>query len=178
MVASDREKIEARVRTPRIRIIWAMAFVAFAALNFGAIRAMSDAQRALYTAQTMEQYQSSLHTHKVMETLEYGALPMANILTVGLLIGYLRRGSRRFLWGFEIFGVLALALFITIACRHMNDLVEPFLKLVLPFVKPSGPNFTTMGTMITYSTAVVMLVLPQIAIAVAGGFLTRIFRIS
>ena len=74
MVAS-RQSIEAKVRIPRVRIVWAMAFVAFAALNFGAIRAMSDRQREVYTAKTMEEYQSSVHTHKVMEALEFGPFP-------------------------------------------------------------------------------------------------------
>ena len=166
------------MRIPRVRIVWAMAFVAFAALNFGAIRAMSDRQREVYTAKTMEEYQSSVHTHKVMEALEFGALPMANILTVGLVIGFLRPESRRFVWGFVIFGALALALFMIIALLHVEDIVVPFLGLASPLVRPTGPSITNMGIMIAYAAYMAMLTLPQIAIAVAGGFLVRNFRIS
>jgi hypothetical protein len=67
---------------------------------------------------------------------------------------------------------------ISIACLHAEDLVEPFLKLALPFVRPSGLYITTTGMVIAYSTFMVMLVLPQIAIAVAGGLFTRNFQIS
>jgi hypothetical protein len=35
------------MKAPRIQISWIMAFVAFAALNFGAIRLMSDLQSAM-----------------------------------------------------------------------------------------------------------------------------------
>ena len=169
------------MRTPRIKIIWAMAFVAFAALNFGAIRAMSDVRRELYRAQTMEQFNRAMDAHKTVDILQYGALPMANILTLGLLVGCLRRGSRRFVWGFETFGVLVLILFVIIACFRVNDLTElfakSFAKLVTPLVRrPNGSNFPMMDWMIIYSTAIVWLVLPQITIAVAGGFLTRYFQ--
>jgi hypothetical protein len=176
--AYGRELKEANVKIPRIRIAWVMAFVALAALSFGAIRAMSDVQRAVYNTKTMNEYNISIYMNKFIDLLEWGALPMANVLTVGLLIGCLCHGSRRFMWGFETFGAMALALFIWIACLHADDLVTAYVKLILPFVRPNGPNITTLGMMIAYSTLMVMLVLPQIVIAVAGGFLTRNFRVS
>ena len=103
---------------------------------------------------------------------------MANILTVGLVIGFLRPESRRFVWGFVIFGALALALFMIIALLHVEDIVVPFLGLASPLVRPTGPSITNMGIMIAYAAYMAMLTLPQIAIAVAGGFLVRNFRIS
>jgi hypothetical protein len=37
-----------------------------------------------------------------------GALPMANVLAVGILVGQQRPGSRQFLLGFEAFGAMAM----------------------------------------------------------------------
>jgi hypothetical protein len=50
----------------------------------------------------------------VGELLVGGALPMATLLVVVLLIGYRRRSSRLFILGFESFGALALALYVVL----------------------------------------------------------------
>ena len=50
-----------------------------------------------------------------MSLLILGALPMANVLAVGILIGQRRPGSRPFLLGFEAFGAMALALYVALA---------------------------------------------------------------
>src|SRR4051794_21903333 len=80
---------------PRFRIAWGMVAVAIAALDFAAIRASLEFREAVL--------------------LVLGALPMANVLAVGILIARQRPGSRPFLLGFEAFGAMALALFITVA---------------------------------------------------------------
>ena len=64
------------MRVLRFRIARVMVFVALAALNFTAIRAVSD-------------YADPRGT-----LLGVGALPMANVLAVGPLIGYRSRRSR------------------------------------------------------------------------------------
>jgi hypothetical protein len=157
-----------------------MAFVAFTALNFGAIRVMSDFQTAIYTAKTMDEFEKAVRIHRVIDALKFGAIPMANVLAAGFLIGYLRRarGNRRFLWGFEVFGTIALALYIAIACHYADSLLTFCLTLLGPLVKRTGPYMTTMQIVIAYSAWIVMHVLPQLLIAVIGGFLTRNFRIS
>jgi hypothetical protein len=68
-----------------------MVLVAIAALNFGAIRAL---WYDLATGRNSNR----------LEVLGLGALPMANVLAVGLWINLGRRGSRPFLLGFEVFG--------------------------------------------------------------------------
>jgi hypothetical protein len=168
------------MKAPRIQISWIMAFVAFAALNFGAIRLMSDLQSAIYGAKTYAEFQEFVRMHKVADALKFGAIPMVNVLAVGLLIGYAGRGrmNRRFLWGFEVFGTIALALFIAIACLYADSLIMPYLMLVEPLVQRNGPYITTIGKLIGYSACTVMLVLPQVVVAGIGGFLTRNFRIS
>jgi hypothetical protein len=153
-----------------------MAFVAVAALNFGAIRGMSDIKSAIYGAKTNEEFQASVRMLETITVLKLGALPMANVLAVGLLIGYWRRQSRRFLCGFEVFGATGLALFIAGARLFPDILVMPYLRLVGPFVGP-GPYISALEILIAYSACSVMLVLPQVVIAIIGGVLTRNFRV-
>ena len=83
------------MKMPRFRIAWIMVAVAIAALDFAAIRASLDIREAVLFV--------------------LGALPMANVLAVGILIAQQRPGSRPFFLGFEAFGAMALALFITVA---------------------------------------------------------------
>src|SRR5437867_3038453 len=71
---------------PRFRIGSMMVLVAIAALNFAAIRVASN------------------YREPTRDLLVTGALPMANVLVVGLLMGCHYRQSRRFLWGLEVFG--------------------------------------------------------------------------
>jgi hypothetical protein len=85
------------VKIPPFRIAWAMAFVAVIALEFGAIRALS-------VIQLRANIEGSRHLSLMIGALALGAVPMANVLAVGLLIGLWRRGTHPFLWGFETFG--------------------------------------------------------------------------
>jgi hypothetical protein len=167
------------MEAPRIRIRWLMAVVAFFALNLGAIRAISDIESAIYAAKIHEDYQASVRMLETTTALKLGALPMANILGAGHMIGNSGRGSRRFLWGILAFGAATLALFVAAACFCADSLVLPNLRLTLaPSVGIRPPVITTIPPVIVYSAATFMLVLPQAAFAVIGGFLTRNFRIS
>jgi hypothetical protein len=82
------------MKVPRFRIAWLMVIVAMVAINIA-------------TMKTEWNYGSPFR-----ELLLMGNLLMANTLVVGLLIGFWCRRSRRFLLGFEAFGVTALSLFI------------------------------------------------------------------
>jgi hypothetical protein len=79
---------------PRFRIAWLMVAVAIAGINFAAIRALLDLNGT------------------AAQLLLVGALPMANVLIVGIMIARQRVRSRPFLLGFEVFGAIALALYI------------------------------------------------------------------
>jgi hypothetical protein len=74
------------VKLHRIRIAWVMFAIAIAALDFAAIRAFLD------------------YPGPFGEELLLGALPMSNVMAVGILIGRWRPGSSSFLLGFEKFG--------------------------------------------------------------------------
>src|SRR3954447_665511 len=94
-----------------------MVAVAIAALDFAAIRAFLNFPE--------------------VGLLVLGALPMANVLAVGILVGQQRPGSRPFLLGFEAFGGMALAFFVTFAlaifCIDNSALISSYL---IPVVQP------------------------------------------
>src|SRR4051794_35774045 len=101
-----------------------MVFVTLAVLDLGAIRALSSLQ---FRANR----DGSLRLAQTIGALLLGALPMANVLMFGLVIGLPRRGRRPFLLGFETFGATALALYIAGVSLFTEELVRPFFDLVL-----------------------------------------------
>jgi hypothetical protein len=185
------------MKAPRFRLSRAIAFVALAAFNFGAIRAWSDLKaaermRASPDFEALERYRlggdwagyDSLHKRIVTnqirasnneirsDLLVTGALPMGNILVVGLLIVHRRRRSRPFLSGFGAFGAMAMAIYIVgVSCSTEMGL-RPYLELVFyPLRKSFGQS--THFYLIACSVFVLMFVLPQVAFALIGGFLFR-----
>jgi hypothetical protein len=93
------------VKVPRFRIASIMVVVAIAALNLVAIRALFGFRSLMG------------------ELLTVGALPMANVLAVGLLIGHWRPGNRPFLLGFVAFGAMALATYVAMATCFPREIV-------------------------------------------------------
>jgi hypothetical protein len=142
------------MKVPRFRIAWLIVFVALAALNFAVLRAAGNATGAL---------------------LALGAMPMATVLAIGLIIGYRRDGSRPFLLGFESFGAMALALFaVLVACFGAKMLESYSRTFVDPLSKIIGPDQPLIHTPVAY----VALALPQVTFALMGGFLSRKYRIT
>jgi hypothetical protein len=138
-----------------------MVAIAIAALNFGAIRAMIG-----FESQT-----SAL--------LLLGALPMANVLAVGMLIGQQRPGIRPFLMGFEAFGAMALALYVALSFWLYHELIDLYLAaLIGPLEKIIGKDRPFVLIPIGCFIDVVMLGWPQVAFALIGGLLSRTFKIT
>jgi hypothetical protein len=145
------------MKVPRFRIAWVMVVVALAALNFAVFRAAVDA-----------------HT-KIGVLLALGAMPMASVLAIGLIIGYRRHGSRPFLLGFESFGAMALALFAALVVLFGEKVLESYTRIFIdPLSKIIGPD----RPLIHIPVAYVALGLPQVAFALMGGFLSRKYRIT
>ncbi len=154
---------EVVVKVPRIQIAWVMVAVAFAALDFLAIRAFLDSPSAWG------------------EELLLGALPMANVLPVGLLIGQRCPKSRPFVLGFELFGALALASYVAIALlfpRPFGPLYPYVSTLLDPIAAMIGRNRPFVFLPTACFVVVVMLALPQLALAVVGGFLARWYKVT
>ena len=135
---------------PGFRTAWLMVFVALVALNLATIKTVLD------------------HRNPFKEMLLMGALPMANVLVIGLLIGYRCRKSRRFILGFEAFGAMALSLFIA----SIYPMISLHYRL---FIEPYGMSWTHI--VIGNSITVAMIGSSQLAFALLGGFLSRKFGI-
>ena len=154
------------MKIPRFRIAWVMVAVAIAALDFGAIRAL------------LARHGSALDDQRSM-CLLLGALPMANVLAVGMLIGQRRPGSRPFLLGFEAFGAMALAFYIALASCFPREVVLPYVTPVLaPIERTIGNDRPFVMIPIVCVVAVALLGWPQVAFALAGGFLSRRFKVT
>ena len=150
------------MKAPRFRIAWIMVAVAVAAINFAPIRALNDPGLGGVL-------------------LVVGALPVANVLVVGMLIARKRPGSRPFLLGFEVFGALALALYLVAVpyAGSRGGLWDRYLSQVFdplhPVLQPYGPfAVTAIGLFVGF----VMLVGPQFVFAVIGGLLSRRFKVT
>jgi hypothetical protein len=145
------------MRLPRFRIAWLMGFVALVALNLAMIRALSE-----------------IRYLKIISLLELGALPMANVLAVSALVRHRRPGSRPFLVGFELFGMVALVLYVASVSYFPNQVVG---TLVAPWATPVkesiGGHRPYVFIPILFTGIVVMLCLPQVTFALIGGLLSR-----
>jgi hypothetical protein len=142
-----------------------MATVAIVALNFGIMR----------------EWAYNTDGHNTNQVLIVGGLPMANALAVGLLVGRQRLRTRPFLMGFEVFGAMALVLFVVATIQFTGLWFEPYLGLGLNpimnfFGKPMTLSLAQVGCLC--SVVAVMLGLPQLAFALVGGLVFRRFRIA
>ena len=135
----------------RFRIVSLMVLVALAALNAAAIRAVLG------------------RSDRFNELWAMGALPMANALVVGMLIGYRHRQSRgiRFVYGFESFGVTALTLYVAGMWLY-PDMTGMHFRL---FIEPHGVSLVTINVVIFDCIPLAMVGLTQFAFALVGGFL-------
>jgi hypothetical protein len=144
---------------PRFRIALIMLIVAITALDLGAIRAISDFES------------------RFLFLLCVVTLPMANILAVGLLLTFLHPLRRHFLRGFEVFGAMALVLFVVLAMRA-EGLVEFYLipPMALygatigppPPIRQSWPSYQLLFGFCFLSLWATW---PQLVFALMGGFL-------
>jgi hypothetical protein len=139
-----------------------MVAVAIAALDLAALRTMFGSRTS--------------------ETLLLGALPMANILAVGILVGQQRPGSRPFLLGFEAFGAMAVALFVALVIFLPYDAYDPIRSSLALWIEPMekviGWDRPFLFVPIACFGIVVMLGWPQVAFALLGGLLSRRFKIT
>jgi hypothetical protein len=149
------------VRLPRFRIAWLMVAVIIAALEFWAIRAVTD------------------NRGPVSDSLVVGALPMASFLVVGLLIGLRHPWSRRFILGFEVFGAAALAVYIAVAICFTEELDKSYLEIAISPVRETigRTGWTNSRLLTAYFILSIWASLPLLAFALLGGFLSRKFRI-
>jgi hypothetical protein len=147
------------MKPPRLRIVWVMILVAFAALEFAAIRAVIDLGGP------------------TNYLLGLGAMPMANILVAGSLVGRRCLGGRAFLVGFEVFGAIALASYVVSATAFAREWVIPYISLMhtplMAHIDSSISMPLPFYAVVYYLVLAVLLGLPLLGCALIGGFLCR-----
>jgi len=147
--------MEADLHLPRFSIAGLMAVVLLVAFDCVGVRLILDEQNQSMTT----------------IFLVYGALPMANILAIGLgnLWSNRRSSTPRssFLRGFEVCGAVALLCYVgwvVLWPMTLNDLLG-FVLYPLPF-----------GTL-RIVVGVTLILLPQIAAGVLGGWIARTYDV-
>ena len=153
------------MKLPRFHLTWLMACVAVASLDFAAMRGLSDLAGKHFADREFG---------AICSALSVGALPMVNILAVGLLIGSRHRESRPFVLGFELLGMTALLLYLTSAIVFTKELMLPNLEMsskLLQYIVGSFSVMTTSKVLLAYAIMMVIQFLPQLVIALVGGFL-------
>ena len=145
------------MKAPRFRIASIMVVVAIAGLDFGVIRTMPAIGPPTGVL------------------LVLGALPMANVLPVILLIGQRRPENRPFRLGFVSFGAMALALFVAVTWFCPLEMAIPLTPLTVYLEKTIGSGRPLLSVAAQALALVVILVLPQVVFALIGGFLCRRF---
>jgi hypothetical protein len=138
------------VKIPRLSISGLMAVVLIVALDFGACKALLG---------------GPLFVPDLSDLIVFGALPMANILAIGL-IPFLasrpdQRGRRPALVAFEVFGVAALLVFVgcsLLATRTIHDGVGNLLRAM---------HLNPMPVFLVGASA--LLTLPQVTLALLGS---------
>src|SRR5262249_18900042 len=143
---------EAAVKLPRLTISNLMALVLLVALDIWVCKALPLVGPQLIP--------------DLSDLLIFGALPMANVLAIGLAPLARARGEhegrRPALVGFEVGGLVALIVFIACSLTMTHPIHEGVGHLLKTIgLVPPGPVFLT--------AAVILLLLPQLALALLGA---------
>ena len=153
---------------PRFRINWLIGCIALVALNFGVMRLLDDLGHR-QTALT--------HTDRFLHVTQHwvvGGLPMLNTLGIVLVIGLRRVGSHRFVWGFALSGAIALALYVAAVGLYFDEIERAFHELLAPIAVALANGQTVLSAekaLVMMCVGAVTLLLPQLAVALLGGFL-------
>ena len=146
------------MKDPRFSISWLMAVVLILALDFGAARAL---------------LRSPLFVPDLSDLLVYGALPMVAVLAIGSM--YLLKskldpgGGSHALVGFLAFGMTALILYLGGSLLATHTIHFGVGYVVRSMGVHPGPIFLV--------GAVALLLLPQLVMALLGGWLGRRYKI-
>jgi hypothetical protein len=161
------------MKIPRFRIGSVMVVIGIVAVDIWPIRSLVATASA------------------VKFLLAIGALPMANILVVALMRAKGRHGSRSFSAGFLVFGGIALALYVALTVSSFSDdgfhgpsnqyskvVVSCLVELLTLVERYVGSVRPLIFFPVLYGGIVVLLGAPQLAFALMGGFMFRMFKIT
>jgi hypothetical protein len=145
--------------TPRISVQSVMAAMIVIALDCVMVRAV-ESRPGLTTT---------------LQLVIWGALPMANLLAVGLALLLRESGGRRpFLRGFVAFGAIALGAFVGCALLWRGWIVERLETILTPLVGAMDSDISPAWmAIVQLGVLPAFLLLPQLLVALVGGVLTR-----
>jgi hypothetical protein len=151
------------MRLLRVRIADCMFLVGLIAVDSAAVRSLFALAAGSYNGTFWPAAWSMI----------IGALPMSNVLAVALLLAYRRPGSRSFLLGFLAAGAAALALFLVLTVCCYQSAIAPCLNVVYGVMRrvvdPGWPVVVLFP--ITFLIDFVSFILPQLVVALVGGFI-------
>jgi hypothetical protein len=151
--------MEAAVKLPRLTISGLMTLVLLVALDIWACKGLLMG--------------GPLFVPDLSDLLVFVALPMANILAIGLYPFLMLRHEdgegRHGLVGFEVGGLAALLIFLACSLTMTHPLHEGVGHLLTSIGLVHGPVFLV--------SAATLLLLPQVALALLGARLGRTYRI-
>jgi hypothetical protein len=151
------------MRMPRVRVSWAMAFIAMVAMELAVLRAIVRFNSLSFT------------TAWVVQIVGLACQGVLTVLAIGLLAGYHRRAVRPFLVGFGAFGIAALPLFTMGVVAYSQELIIFSQTAVRPIVElfSNGPLVSSVSHWLIAGIIEVVISLPLLAFAAIGGFLTH-----
>jgi hypothetical protein len=136
-----------------------MVVVAIVALDLGALRALLNLKYPLNA--------------KSPAIVGLGALPMMNVLAICMVVAGSRRGASALMRCILASGAVSLALYVAVALLFDELLLMRYLyvgmELALRTIRPYWP---VVPVAVLYSIAIVMLALPQFAVALFAGLLS------
>lgn len=156
------------MRLPRFSVVWVMAFIALAVLSLGAIRAWLSLRTGHGVGVSGQQVK---YIDNTFDLLGYGGLPMADLLAGGLLAGLAHPRFRPFWLGFELFGTMAMVVFAVSATLYTEGMIQPRILSVLRSLPRRIYGLSpAVRTSALYAVSATLVVLPQLAVALIGGF--------
>ena len=152
------------MRVPRFRISSMMLLVAIVAIDFAALQAI--------------QHNYAQAVRRLLTT----TLGMANILLAGALFGLRRPGSRGFFLRFEVFGVVAMALWgalgFSIKATYGSPIDSYALIMRDIWIRILGSYPAFIPRPIAHVVFLIWMSLPPVAFALVGGLVFHKFRIA
>lgn len=148
----------------RVSIAWIMAIIANLAIDFAVIRCLDE-------------------TNPVIgKLILIGSIPMASILVLGLpslIRGITRRGRRHpFLVGFEAVGWTVLLLYTGGAILFPKSVATAIDSAGELLIRPTGLENHPAWRSFVLCLAVLMLLLPQLVVALVVGWVNQRFKIT
>jgi hypothetical protein len=169
------------MKRPRISLGLLMAVVVLVAVDFAAIRSLLTSNVSIQIAIPARSPAGNVIQSVSPIVFALGVIPMATVLLLCALMGLpglFRDGtSSSFLFGFEVFGWASVFVFIA-CCALATSLVDAYFRILVSKIEPAfiaclagAPEWLVFLSAL--SCVAVIFSLPELLLALIGGWLTR-----